>query len=73
MFLAGGGIKGGTSFGASDDLGYKAAENPVTVNDFHATVLHLLGVDHTRLTFEHEGRSFRLTDVAGRVIHDIFA
>jgi hypothetical protein len=73
MFLAGGGIKGGTSYGSSDDLGYLAAENPVTVNDFHATLLHLLGIDHTRLTFEHEGRSVRLTDVAGQVIHDIIA
>jgi Protein of unknown function (DUF1501) len=73
MFLAGGGVKAGFSYGASDDLGYKAAEDAVSVHDFHATILHLLGLDHTRLTFEHDGRSFRLTDVAGRVLHDILA
>jgi hypothetical protein len=73
MWLAGGGVKGGVSHGASDDLGYKAAEEPVSVHDLHATLLHLLGLDHTRLTFEHDGRSFRLTDVAGRVIREVLA
>ena len=62
-----------SSYGASDDLGYRAAENPVSIHDFHATLLHLLGLDHKRLTFEHDGRSFRLTDVAGSVIRDVLS
>jgi hypothetical protein len=73
MWMAGGGVKAGFSYGASDDLGYLPAENPVSVHDFHATVLHLLGLDHKRLTFEHDGRSVRLTDVAGRVVTEILA
>jgi hypothetical protein len=60
-------------YGTSDDIGATAAENPVHVHDFHATVLHLLGLDHERLTYRHAGRDFRLTDVAGNIVHDILA
>jgi Protein of unknown function (DUF1501) len=73
LLLAGGGVKGGTVYGASDDLGMQVAENPVHVHDFHATVLHLLGLDHEQLTYRYAGRDFRLTDVHGRVVHDIVA
>jgi hypothetical protein len=71
--MAGGGVKGGTSYGASDEIGFKAAENRVSINDFHATVLHLLGLDHKKLTYRYNGRDFRLTDVAGTVVRDILA
>jgi hypothetical protein len=67
-WMAGAGIQGGTSFGETDEIGYRAAVDPVTVHDLHATMLHLLGLDHTRLTYQHNGRPFRLTDVAGRVL-----
>lgn len=70
-WLAGGGVKGGFSYGESDEIGYKAAVNRMHLNDFHATILHLLGLDHTRLTYRYNGRNFRLTDVAGEVIRDI--
>lgn len=73
MWLAGGGIKGGTTYGATDDFGFKAIEKPVHVHDLHATILHLMGIDHTKLTYRFSGRDFRLTDVAGNVIHDIIA
>jgi hypothetical protein len=73
MWLAGGGVKGGMTYGATDDFGFKAVENPVHVHDLHATILHLLGIDHTKLTYRFSGRDFRLTDVAGRVIQDILA
>ena len=73
MWMAGGGVQGGTSYGATDEIGFRAAENPVSVHDVHATVLHLLGLDHTRLTYRHNGRDFRLTDVAGNVIREILA
>src|SRR5262249_32125371 len=73
MWLASGGVKAGFSYGSSDELGYKPAENTVTVHDFHATLLHLLGLDHKQLTYEHDGRSFRLTDVSGRVAQEILA
>ena len=72
-WMAGGGIRGGTSYGASDDVGFRAAENRVHVNDLHATILHLLGLDHELLTYGYNGRDFRLTDVAGRVIPEIIA
>ena len=65
--LAGGGVRGGMTYGATDDFGFKAVENRVHVHDLHATVLHLLGIDHTRLTYRYSGRDFRLTDVAGNV------
>jgi arylsulfatase A-like enzyme len=73
MFLAGGGIKPGISYGATDDLGYHAVENVVHVHDLHATMLYLLGIDHERLTYRYQGRDFRLTDVAGHVVRDILA
>ncbi len=72
-WLAGGGVKGGFSYGQSDEIGYKAAVNRVHLNDLHATLLHLLGLDHQRLTYQYNGRNFRLTDVAGEVIKDILA
>jgi len=72
-WLAGGGVKGGVSYGESDEIGYKAAVNPVHVNDLHATILHLLGLNHEQLTYKYNGRRFRLTDVGGRVLHDILA
>ena len=73
MWLAGGGIKGGTVYGATDDFGFKAIEKPVHVHDLHATILYLLGIDHTKLTYRYSGRDFRLTDVAGNVIKEILA
>ena len=73
IWMAGGGIKGGTSYGNTDELGYNAVENVVTVHDLHATMLRLLGIDHQRLTFPFQGRDFRLTDVAGNVIKPILA
>jgi hypothetical protein len=69
--LAGGGVKGGITYGATDDFGLRAAENRCHVHDLHATILHLLGIDHKRLTYRYSGRDFRLTDVEGNVIHDI--
>ena len=72
-WMAGGGVKGGVSYGESDELGFKAAVNRVSVNDFHATILHLLGLEHERLTYKYNGRQFRLTDVAGEVLDEIIA
>jgi len=72
-WLAGAGVKKGFSYGATDEFGYKSVENVVTVHDFHATLLHLLGLDHERLTYYHNGLERRLTDVDGHVVHDIFA
>jgi hypothetical protein len=69
--LAGGGVKGGMTYGATDDFGFKSVEKPVHVHDLHATILHLMGFDHTRLTYRYSGRDFRLTDVHGNVIRDI--
>ncbi len=73
MFLAGGGVKGGMMVGATDELGMHAVENRIHVHDLHATILHLLGIDHERLTYRYSGRDFRLTDVHGRVVDDIIA
>jgi hypothetical protein len=73
IWLAGGGIRGGISHGATDDLGYHAVEDVVSVHDLHATMLHLLGIDHTKLTFKFLGRDFRLTDVHGKVVSPILA
>jgi hypothetical protein len=73
MWMAGGGVKGGITHGATDDFGYHAVAGKVHINDLHATMLHLLGLDHERLTFEHHGRPFRLTDVAGKVVREIIA
>jgi uncharacterized protein (DUF1501 family) len=72
MWLAGGGVKGGTIYGATDDFGFKAVEKPVHVHDLHATILYLMGIDHTKLTYRYSGRDFRLTDVSGTVIKEIF-
>ncbi len=71
VWLAGGGVKGGVTYGATDEFGYKAVENKLLVHDFHATLLHLLGVDHTKLTYRFGGRDYRLTDVHGTVVTDI--
>ena len=73
MLLAGGGIKGGITYGQSDEFGLNVAENPVHVHDLHATILHLAGLDHEKLTYRYAGRDFRLTDVHGRVVHDVIA
>jgi uncharacterized protein (DUF1501 family) len=73
MLLAGGGFKGGMAYGATDEFGFKAVENPVHPHDLHATILHQLGLDHTRLTYRYSGRDFRLTDVFGNVVKDILA
>ncbi|MFM7206705.1 MAG: DUF1501 domain-containing protein [Planctomycetaceae bacterium] len=73
MWCAGGGTRGGTVVGATDDYGYRVVEKKFTIHDLHATMLHLLGIDHTRLTFRFSGRDIRLTDVAGSVIGDILA
>ena len=72
-WMAGGGVKGGTIHGATDEFGFKAVENPVHVHDLHATILHLLGMDHEKLTYRHAGRDFRLTDVHGKVVKEILA
>ena len=72
-WMAGGGAKGGVHYGETDDLGYKAVVDRVSINDLHATVLHLLGVDHERLTYRYNGRNFRLTDVAGKVVKAVVA
>jgi len=73
VLLAGGGVKGGTTYGATDDFGYKVVENPVHVHDLHATILHLLGLNHEKLTYRYSGRDFRLTDVHGQVVNGILA
>jgi uncharacterized protein (DUF1501 family) len=72
-WLAGGGVKGGLAHGSTDEFGLEVAENLVHVHDLHATILHCLDFDHTRLTFRHAGRDFRLTDVHGRVVREILA
>jgi uncharacterized protein (DUF1501 family) len=73
MWLAGGGIRGGYTHGATDDFGWHAVQDRVHVHDLHATVLHLLGLDHTRLTYRYAGRDYRLTDVHGKVVHELLA
>jgi hypothetical protein len=73
VWMAGGGVKPGTVYGATDDYSYNIAEDPVSVHDLHATLLHLLGIDHQRLTFRYQGRDFRLTDVFGNVVTDLLA
>ncbi|MGH9673635.1 MAG: DUF1501 domain-containing protein [Bryobacteraceae bacterium] len=73
MWMAGGGVKGGLVYGATDEFGYYAVENKVHVHDLHATILHLLGIDHTRLTFHFSGRDMRLTDVHGRVVKELLS
>jgi uncharacterized protein (DUF1501 family) len=71
MWLAGGGVKGGLAYGATDDFGWHAVDNRVHVHDLHATILHLMGLNHEKLTYRYSGRDFRLTDVSGRVVQDI--
>lgn len=71
MWLAGGGVRGGMAYGATDEFGFKAEDRPMHVHDLHATLLHLMGFDHEKLTYRHAGRDFRLTDVHGHVVHDI--
>ena len=73
VWLAGAGVKPGFTFGQTDDFSYNIAENPVHVHDLHATILHLLGIDHAKLTFKFQGRHYRLTDVHGRVVQEILA
>lgn len=73
MWLSGGAVKGGKIYGATDDFGFKAVEKPVHVHDIHATILYLMGIDHTKLTYRYSGRDFRLTDVSGNVLHDLIA
>ena len=72
MWMAGGGVKGGRIIGSTDEFGYAATENPVHVNDLHATILHLMGFDHEKLTYFHNGRNMRITNVAGHVVEDVF-
>jgi hypothetical protein len=73
MWLAGAGIKPGMTYGRTDDFSYNVADNPVHVHDLQATILHLLGIEHTRLTYRYQGRDFRLTDVHGEVVRGILA
>jgi hypothetical protein len=73
MWMAGGGVRGGFAYGSTDEYGYYAAEQKMHVHDLHATILHILGLDHERLTYRYAGRDFRLTDVAGQVAHEILA
>ncbi|MBW3543716.1 MAG: DUF1501 domain-containing protein, partial [Planctomycetes bacterium] len=73
MWLAGGGVRGGMVHGATDEYGWHAVENIVHIHDLHATILWLMGLDHERLTYRHGGRDYRLTDVHGRIVHDILS
>ena len=73
LWMAGGGVKGGQTIGRTDELGWNIVEDPIHVNDYHATILHLFGLDHTKLTYRFQGRDFRLTDVAGTVVRKILA
>ena len=73
VFLAGGGVKAGIRFGSTDEIGHEAVDDRIHMHDLHATILHLLGIDHEQLTWKHAGRDFRLTDVYGRIVHDIIA
>ena len=73
VWMAGGGIKPGISYGETDDFNYNTVKDPVSIHDRHATVLHLLGIDHTRLTRKYQGRDFRLTDVFGNVVKGVLA
>jgi hypothetical protein len=73
VWMAGGGIKPGMTYGATDDFSFDVVENPVHVHDLHATMLHCLGVDHERLTYRFQGRDYRLTDVHGKVVKDLLA
>jgi hypothetical protein len=71
--MAGGGIKPGITYGETDEFGYNIIKDPVHINDFHATLMHTMGLDHEQLIFKYQGRRFRLTDVAGNVVNDLLA
>jgi arylsulfatase A-like enzyme len=73
IWLAGGGLKAGIAYGETDEFGHHAIVNKMHMHDLHATLLHAMGLDHEKLTYRHAGRNFRLTDVSGRVVHDLFA
>jgi hypothetical protein len=73
IWLAGAGVRAGTTYGQTDEYGYNVVENPVEVHDLHATILHLMGIDHERLTFKYQGRWFRLTDIHGKLVAGILA
>ena len=73
MWMAGAGVKAGHTHGQTDDFSYNVVKDPVHIHDFHATLMHLFGIDHERLTFKHQGRRFRLTDVHGHVVKDLLA
>ena len=73
MWMAGGGIRGGTVYGATDEFGYKAVENRAEIHDLHATMLHLMGIDHKKLTYRFSGRDMRLTDVHGEVLTGVLS
>ena len=73
MWLAGGGVRGGMTYGATDEFGWHSVQDKVHVHDLHATILHLMGIGHEKLTYRHSGRDYRLTDVHGRVVRDILA
>lgn len=73
MFMAGGGVRGGMTYGETDEFGFQAVQNKMHIHDVHATILHLMGIDHERLTYRHDGRDYRLTDVSGRVVNEILA
>ena len=73
MWMAGGGVRGGQRYGATDVYGYYAEQNPMHIHDVHATLLHLMGLNHEQLTYRHAGRDFRLTDVAGKVHPGVFS
>jgi uncharacterized protein (DUF1501 family) len=73
VWMAGGGIKGGTVHGSTDEFGFAAQDNPTSVHDLHATILHLMGIDHEKLTYRYAGRDFRLTDVYGDVVREVIA
>ena len=73
MWLAGGGVRGGMTYGETDEFGYNVASDPVAVHDLQATIMHLMGIDHERLTYKYQGRHFRLTDVHGHVVDKIIA
>ena len=71
VLLAGGGVRAGFSYGATDEFGHEAVENRMHMHDMHATILYALGIDHERLTYRHAGRDFRLTDIFGNIVHDV--
>jgi hypothetical protein len=73
VLLAGGGVQGGLTYGETDEIGWNIVRDPVHINDLHATILHLFGLDHLRLTYRYQGRDFRLTDVAGKVVKALLA